>query len=203
MMTRYFKFKLQYGLNTFGIRLKSLNAMTAIAIMLITIINFSNIDRVQADTSLFVCKNAGDIRYQDLPCTQSSLTNGSTNSSTARQTELEITTANTGFTNNNKISSNSSSGSGGGYFSSYMELPNTYQDSYIPEEIDIEKQRKIIKQKNHELRCQALRKELWRLDFGQHKDKQKSSNTTVKPHPWVVRRRQVVQKHLSQDCQAS
>ena len=166
----------------------------------ITIINFTHIESALADATLYLCQAGNVTSYQDRPCSETHSTSGS-----KRQTEISITTTDTGVNNGKGSRTAPRNVASSGYFSTPIASPNSFHDSYTPTEIDIEKLRRDIKLANQALRCQALRKELWRLEYAQEDSNSKSPaiNPSKDQHPWLLRRRAALQKHLQKDCQSS
>jgi len=183
--------------------------------LMITIINFSNFNRVFAETSLYLCEIDGKPTYQDLPCSDSSRSTADqarNKTSVLRQRTLQISTPNTGVNNGRKLSPNTLSAiNEGKYFS--QPQPDTFQDSYTPELQNIESQRKELQQINHQLRCDALRLELWRLSYGAHRREQKAKREigenadkndekAIGEATWVAKQREFLQGRLESNCKA-
>lgn len=183
---------------------KSASPISAVTVffllIIITIINFTYIESAHADAILYLCQSGNGASYQDRPCSVNDPTNTG-----KRQAEISITTADTGVNNGRSSRSAPRNVASRGYFSTPIAAPNSFHDSYTPMEIDIEKLRRDIKLANQALRCQAMRKELWRLDYAQQDSNAKTPalNSSTAQHPWTVRRRAVLQKHLQKDCQSS
>jgi len=175
-----------------------------IAASLLTIINFSTIDSVKADTDLYRCKSANTTSYQDQPCahgTAKNTTNRRENPLSLHQQQvISLSTRNTGVTNGGAAAGNSSNLSAGRYFSSPIDQPNSFQDSYIPIEINIDQIRLENKLANQKMRCESIHKELWRLQYSQASASQTKIGGDDQEHPWVVHRRSTLQKYIEKNC---
>jgi len=189
-------------------KLATLLTRIIISLLMITIINFSHFYSVFAETSLYLCEMSGKSTYQDLPCSDSSrmsVHQSRQKPNAVRESSLLIRTPDTGVTNGQGHSSKDTGKSRGKYYA--QPQANTFQDAYVPELVNIEKQRRELQQINQQRRCEALRLELWRLDYGQKNlagEKTVSANKKetefVGEQPWLVRQRDFIQNRIQSQC---
>ena len=177
---------------------------SAIATLTLMIIGCAGIAPVHADTVMFTCNNNGKhsagATYQDRPCNAYPSPGEQTRSqASARQTEIVVQTPKLGY------SGRVTASSGGGYYVAPFKQPNSFQDSYTPSEYDIEKVREKNKMLNRKRQCQAIRKELWRIQYAQPADNGKA-NSDAKPKPqvetdpWLQRRRAMLESRVKKEC---